>query len=56
MPAPKFPDLCPSCSFENEPALCESCEEGSNYDPADGDGGIDELREINFYPSWKDAA
>ena len=58
MPAPKFPDLCPTCYFENrEPAICEECDNGSNYDPVDGDeGAADELKEIRFYDDWKDAA
>jgi hypothetical protein len=56
--APKFPDLCPTCYFEGrEPAICEECENGENYDPVDGDEeGIDSLREITFYDDWKDAA
>lgn len=60
MAAPKYPDLCPTCYFEGrEPAICEECENGSNYEQADLDeGGLGELKEIRFYDldHWKDAA
>jgi hypothetical protein len=58
MAAPKYPDLCPSCYFEGrEPAICEDCHKGSNYDPAEGDeDALDELKGITFYDDWKDAA
>lgn len=58
MAAPKFPDLCSTCYFENrEPAICEGCiKGGSNYEPVNPDeGAMDELRGITFYDDWKDA-
>jgi hypothetical protein len=56
----RFPE-CKSCYFNNrEPAICEECENASNFEQADLDqDGLDDLRDITFFemdPDWKNAA
>jgi hypothetical protein len=56
----RFPE-CKSCYFNNrEPAICEECENASNFEQIDLDqDGLDDLRDITFFemdPDWKNAA